>query len=110
MSELQPILNEVKESAVQLYGTRLSQIILYGSYARGDNTDESDMDIMIVLDCSADEIRKYRKLTAQMASEISLNQEVFLSISLRDSADFKKKVDFLPYYRNIAKEGVVIYG
>lgn len=50
-SELQTILKKVTSASVQLYGKRLNKIILYGSYARGDYTDESDIDIMIVLNC-----------------------------------------------------------
>ena len=40
--------NEIK----QIYGTHLRQIILYGSYARGDFRPDSDIDIMILLDLS----------------------------------------------------------
>ena len=57
-SELQVVLKKVKSAAQQLYGDKLNKIILYGSYARGDNTDESDIDIMIVLNCEAGEIKK----------------------------------------------------
>ena len=40
--------NEIK----QIYGTHLRQIILYGSYARGDFRPDSEIDIMILLDLS----------------------------------------------------------
>ena len=60
-SELQTILKKVTSASVQLYGKRLNKIILYGSYARGDYTDESDIDIMIVLNCEPGEIKKLRK-------------------------------------------------
>ena len=36
----------------KIYGSHVKQIILYGSYARGDYTADSDVDIMILLDIS----------------------------------------------------------
>ncbi len=88
-SELQTVLEKVKNASAQLYGDKLNRIILYGSYARGDNTDESDIDIMIVLNCEPDEIKRLRKPTIEMTSEISLEQEVLLSILLRDKKHFE---------------------
>ena len=109
-SELQVVLNRVRSVSEQLYGSKLNKIILYGSYARGDNTEESDIDIMIVLNCEKDEVRRLRSMTSEMASDISLEQEVFLSILLRDKKHFEENRDFLPFYRNIVAEGVEIYG
>ncbi len=45
-SELQALLREVSHASSKLYGDKLNKIILYGSYARGDQTEESDIDIM----------------------------------------------------------------
>lgn len=109
-SQLQAVLEKVKNASAQLYGDKLNRIILYGSYARGDNTDESDIDIMIVLNCEPDEIKRLRKPTIEMTSDISLEQEVLLSVLLRDKKHFEDNLDFLPFYRNIVKEGVMIYG
>lgn len=109
-SQLQVVLKKVKSAAQQLYGDKLDRIILYGSYARGDNTDESDIDIMIILDCEAGEIKRLRRLTAEMASDISLEEEVFLSVLLRDRQYFEKNLHLLPFYQNIEREGIAVYG
>lgn len=109
-SELQIVLKKVERAAKQLYGEKLDKIILYGSYARGDHTEESDIDIMVILNCEAGEIKKLRSVTAEMSSDISLEQEVFLSILLRDKKHYENNLDCLPLYRNIAEEGVAVYG
>ncbi len=109
-SKLQIVLKRVEIAAKQLYGDGLNKIILYGSYARGDNTEESDIDIMIILDCDEREIKMLRNLTAEMASDISLEQEVFLSISLRDKKHFEDNLSCLPFYQNIEREGIPVYG
>lgn len=95
--ELQNVLQAVKNASEQLYGDKLNKIILYGSYARGDNTEESDIDIMIVLNCSNDEIKRLRHSTVEMASNISLEKDVFLSVLIRDKKNFENNLKFLPF-------------
>lgn len=109
-SELQAVLGKVTTASTLLYGSALDKIILFGSYARGDNTEESDVDLIIVLNCDADRVKQFRSATSEMASDISLEQGVFLSILLRDKKYFEKNLDFLPFYQNIAREGVLVYG
>lgn len=108
--ELQSVLAKVKEASECLYGNKLDRIILFGSYARGDNDDESDIDIMIILNCDVSELRTLRRTAAGMASDISLESEVFISILLRDRKHFEENVELLPFYQNIVREGVAVYG
>lgn len=109
-TELQMVLGKVREESKRIYGSKLDQIILYGSYARGDYTEDSDIDIMILLDCDKDEVEKLRDETYEMANDISLDEDVFLSILLRDKEHFRENQDFLPFYRNVVREGISVYG
>ena len=45
---------------LQKYRKTFKKVILYGSYARGDYRDDSDIDIMILLDLSDMDIKQYR--------------------------------------------------
>ncbi|WP_082111607.1 nucleotidyltransferase domain-containing protein [Spirosoma radiotolerans] len=46
---IDPIVRAFKKAMQEFYGDRLCDVILYGSYARGDYDEESDIDFMIVL-------------------------------------------------------------
>ncbi|MDD6135663.1 MAG: nucleotidyltransferase domain-containing protein [Lachnospiraceae bacterium] len=55
---------------------------LYGSYARGDYTSESDIDIMIVLRCEKDKVKSYKKQGNRVASKIGSENDVEASFLL----------------------------
>ena len=48
--DISKLLKELKEGLNRLYGERLKGLYLYGSYARGDYKEGSDLDILLVLD------------------------------------------------------------
>jgi predicted nucleotidyltransferase len=47
--EMRKILQEFRIALEDLYGARLKKILLYGSWARGEATERSDIDLAIVL-------------------------------------------------------------
>jgi predicted nucleotidyltransferase len=46
---LRPVLAELKQRLNEHYGERLESVILYGSQARGDAAEDSDVDVLVVL-------------------------------------------------------------
>ena len=46
------LIEQYVEKIKKIYGSHVKQIILYGSYARGDFRPDSDVDIMILVDIS----------------------------------------------------------
>lgn len=109
-SELQIVTQSIIQAAVELLAEKIYKIILYGSYARGDFDLESDVDIMIILDGSQEEIRTYRKEVSRIASRISLANDIEVSLLLIDRKSFEERLDILPFYQNVQREGVALYG
>ena len=86
----------------------LYAIILYGSYARGDYNNNSDVDIMILVDLPETEIKKIENDVYDVAFEMEINTGINISPVIKNRAQFEYWVDTLPFYKNIKEEGVVI--
>lgn len=93
-----------------VYSDKLVSIILYGSYARGDYDRESDIDIAILVDLSREELHKYRKNVIHISSELDRKYDCVSSLRSIPASDFSRRIGVLPYYQNIKKEGVPLYG
>ena len=104
------IASEVNEELIKLFGGKIERIILYGSYARGDFNLESDVDIMILLNCEQKEITERRKEISRIASRIGLKNDIMVSLLARNYTDYKNQMKYQPFYQNIEKEGMNIYG
>ena len=89
-------------------GDSLKQMILYGSYARGDYGDNSDMDIMVLTELTDDRIIQIEDEIFDAAYDIELEYGVPISVNIKNEKHFKNWVNSLPYYSNIQKEGIII--
>jgi predicted nucleotidyltransferase len=47
MKKLEKIITEFRQALEKIYGDKLINLVLYGSQARGDATEDSDIDIMV---------------------------------------------------------------
>lgn len=108
--KIEDILQEFVNKVYEILGTRVKKIILYGSYARGDYNDSSDIDIMILTDLTDNEIIKYRDLVTDIAYDIEEihNFDIMLSPLIKNIDKFNYWLEALPFYMNIQKEGVVL--
>ena len=107
-SKLDHILATVAKQAQSVFGSRLEQVILYGSYARGDFDDESDIDIMILADVNRDDLPSYKPSFRQVTSDLGMKNDVLITVTLRDSQTFHRFLDAVPFYQNVIKEGVPV--
>ena len=109
-NNIQDSINKFVIECKKSLGKRIKKIILYGSYARGDFNDNSDIDIMILTDLSDEEIIEYRDKVSDIAFDIEFENEfdIMLSPLVKNIDKFNYWLQALPFYMNIQKEGVVL--
>ena len=107
-SVLNTIMQEMAKEYKRLFKAQLKKVYLYGSYARGDFDDESDIDIVGIVDrnFTEREISEFRDSLVKCASELGLEYDVLISPSVIQYERFREYNQVLPYYMNILKEGV----
>ena len=82
---------------------------LYGSVARGTATEESDIDIMVLVDGTAQELRTFEDQLSDVSTDISIKYFRVFSIIDISYQEYMRWVNTSPFYRNVSKEGVILY-
>ncbi|MFQ9515799.1 MAG: nucleotidyltransferase domain-containing protein [Eubacterium sp.] len=109
MINIEPIMNNYVEEIKKIYGKHLQRIILYGSYARGEATEASDIDIMILVNLDDMAIKDYSDELSSITFDINLDNDLMIMPIVKNEDHFKKWINAYPFYRNVEKEGVPLY-
>jgi predicted nucleotidyltransferase len=100
---IKQILSELRQSFQALYGKRLVKMMLFGSHARSDAEQGSDIDVLVVLDESVLPGREIAR-TSEIKSALSLKYDVVVSCTFI-SAD-RYETEQSPLLLNVRREGV----
>lgn len=106
---LRKMLLELEEMLQRVYGNKLKAVILYGSVARGTATEESDIDIMVLIDGTAQELRAFEDQLSDVSTDISIKYFKVFSIIDISYQEYMQWMNTLPFYKNVSQEGVVLY-
>jgi predicted nucleotidyltransferase len=105
---LNQITDQVTNAVKDSLGEKLDKVILYGSYARGDYDDESDIDILVLANIPhEDELKEYKKIN-QFISRLGLEHDIVVTVNITDCKTFYEYIDDLPFFKTVQREGVVL--
>lgn len=101
--------NELALAMKKLFGNKLSEVILFGSYARNQQDEESDIDIIVLVKEDPLSLKSYSYKIAVIVTDINLQYDVVLSVILQSADEFEDYKDILPFFMGIQREGVTIH-
>ncbi len=101
MNKKQKALQEFLKTARQNHGDKIEKIILFGSLARGEAREESDIDILVITSGNRFEMQKN---LSGIAVDILLKtgEYILAKAVTTEEYSFMKKIN-TGFYRNIAK-------
>jgi len=104
MKDIDTILKKLKKDLKAAMGDKIGDLILFGSYSRGDNTEFSDVDLLILVNSrlTRDETRKVDDLIA----DYSLEHDVVISGLVYPIETYQRFNT--PFLLNIKEEGIVV--
>ena len=91
----------------EIYGDLINSVILYGSTARGTRTNDSDVDVAVLLRAGA--TKEMRGQMLDLVVDLELACGKVLSVICIDYGKFSEWKDTLPFYKNIREEGIVLW-
>ena len=107
-NQLNEIMTKLTSKAKIIFGDSFDSMILFGSYARGDYDEESDIDVLILADVNAEEILHYRDYIDSLCGELLWEYGIVVSAIEKDTETYNRYSKVLPFYKNIETEGVRI--
>lgn len=100
-----PLWNQIKHRLRAAFGERLKGVVLYGSEARGEKTEDSDVDLLVLLDGPVSLLRDLETIVHAL---YPLQLQIFRPIhAVPVNADAYEAGEF-GLYRNAKKEGVML--
>jgi len=103
--KIEKILKEFKEKLIELYKDQLVDVLLYGSYARGEQREDSDIDIAVILKGNIEPFKEIDRIT-EFSYDLSLKYSVLISIHPVSETDYSSRN--YPFLLNLREEGIPI--
>lgn len=107
--DVRNVIQKYADNIRAIFGTHLKNIILYGSYARGDYTQDSDVDLMVLVNLSDPEIEQYSDQVAQLGFDYNVEYGLWFMPEIKNVDHFNIWSGNYPFYANVKREGVNLY-
>ena len=105
---LQEILHKLYEKMRLLLGDTIREFILYGSYARNEAEEGSDIDVMILTDMGREEVSTLTWKIGEIMGDLVLEYGILVAPIIENREFFYDFINVMPFFRNVHVEGVRI--
>ena len=102
-ASVRPALEEARRRLDEMYGERLARMVLYGSHARDDAREDSDVDVLVILRDDFDVFVEL-KLLVDIKLELLEQYDVYMSFQPFTEADYRQRQS--PLMINARAEGI----
>lgn len=103
--KIKQLANQIKKHLTDIYGDKVKKVILYGSHARGEATEDSDVDILVLVDESLNP-SEVRWNLSDLLYDILLEEGELVSVIVLPERFFENYN--YPFMLNVKKEGVKV--
>lgn len=109
-AQLTQMLEQLAKQSRAVFGDKLKELILFGSYARGDFDAESDVDVVLLMDVPHEDETAYHKQMVQLLGDLyeQFGYATVVSPVIISASFFEEWKNDLPFYKALMNEGVRI--
>ena len=100
----------MKKGVPEVLNEHLIKMFVYGSAARNDFNDDSDVDIAILTDLDRERVKKYDSALMDIVTSIAVHNGAIVEYICLPYNEFESKKNWYGYFRNIEEDGVLLYG
>ena len=106
--DIKKVLDNANYEYRRVYGKDLVKVVLYGSYSRNTQNDESDIDIAGIVKGNKEDIQNKINDVRKEIYKFDLNNDTLTSAIAIQYNEFEKYKNIMPYYKNIEEEGILV--
>ncbi len=105
IDEIEGLIKDIKARLIELFGRGIKEVILYGSFARGEAEENSDIDLAVIVDDDLETGDVEREISEYLF-DILLEQEELVSVVAISEKTYKNYK--MPVINAVKKEGKTI--
>ena len=106
-NQIKMIVEDTRNRVSSLFPGEQIDAILFGSYARGDADPDSDLDVILLVEASREKIAESNWQLGKIVSDLFLDYGMIVSPIVENKSFYQSRIDLLPFYSNIHREGVI---
>lgn len=108
VKDIDKIIKAYIDDVRECLGSDFRRACVYGSYARGEYGEDSDIDIAIFTDRKPGDFYLLINLIAEITFEYNVKYNIILSPVFQNEREYERMLKVVPYYQSIQREGIAV--